>query len=74
MWKQTREHFFHTQVMGINCLYKIPRYIPDVCALENAQLFTGHYSLMPYKKIPKMQKLSKNSNGKWVQYPSQIGL
>ena len=32
------------------------------------------YCLIPYKKIPKMLKLLKNSNGKWVQLPSQIGL
>jgi len=29
---------------------------------------------MSYARIPKIIKLSKNSNRKWVQLPSQIGL
>ena len=30
------------------------------------------YLLIPYKNIPKRLQLSKTSNGKWVQQPSQI--
>ena len=26
------------------------------------------YLLIPYKKFPKMPKLTKNDDGKWVQY------
>ena len=40
--KKTAIQHFHTQPMGINCCYKIPRYMADICGLENAELITGH--------------------------------
>ena len=40
--KETKTQHFHPQPMGINCLYKIPRYMADLCGLENPEQFTGH--------------------------------
>ena len=40
--KETKTQHFHSQPMGINCLYKIPRYMADLCGLENPEQFTGH--------------------------------
>ena len=47
-WYQTRLNkatgmqYFHTQPMGINCCYKIPRFMADTLGLKNAFEFTGH--------------------------------